>query len=150
VDGIIKLKGDRTKNGDAHDIPLSAPARNLLDSLPRISGSDFVFTVSGRKPVKDWSGAKSRLDGIVKIPAWRTHDLRRTAATGLQKLKVPLTVTEAILGHVAGSRGGIVKVYQTHQYSEEKCAALEAWGAHVMALVEGREPGKVLPMPRAS
>ena len=36
--------------------------------------------------------------------------------------------------------------YQRHTYDAEKRAALEAWGAHVMALVEGSKPGKVLPM----
>jgi hypothetical protein len=51
-----------------------------------------------------------------------------------------------VLNHVSGSRGGIVGVYQRHDYADEKRAALEAWGAHVMALVEGRKPGKVLPM----
>jgi integrase len=101
-----------------------------------------VFT-SG---LPDWSRAKSKLDGIVNAPPWRTHDLRRTTATGLQKLGTPLQVTEAILGHTAGSRAGVVGIYQRHDYASEKRAALEAWGAHVMALVEGREPGKVLPM----
>ena len=46
-------------------------------------------------------------------------------------------MTEACLGHTAGSRGGIVGVYQRHDYANEKRAALEAWGAHVMALIEG-------------
>jgi hypothetical protein len=74
------------------------------------------------------------------------HDFRRTAATNLQKLRVPLEVTEAILGHVSGSRAGIVGIYQKHDYAPEKRAALEVWGAHVMALVEGQALGKVLPM----
>jgi hypothetical protein len=73
------------------------------------------------------------------------HDFRRTIATGLQKLGTPLQVTEAILGHTSGSRGGIVGIYQRHDYANEKRTALEAWGAHVMALVEGQKPGKVLP-----
>jgi hypothetical protein len=63
----------------------------------------------------------------------------------LQKLKVGLQVTEAVLGHTAGSRAGVVGIYQVADYADEKRAALEAWGAHVMGLVEGREPGKVLP-----
>ena len=74
------------------------------------------------------------------------HDFRRTAATNLQKLRVPLEVTEAILGHVSGSRAGIVGIYQKDDYAPEKRAALEVWGAHVMALVEGQALGKVLPM----
>src|SRR5262249_1927532 len=39
----IHLEADRTKNGEAHIIPLSAAARSVLDSVPRIAGSDLVF-----------------------------------------------------------------------------------------------------------
>jgi hypothetical protein len=39
-----------------------------------------------------------------------------------------------------------VGIYQRHDYANEKRAALEAWGAHVVDLVEDREPGKVVPM----
>jgi hypothetical protein len=31
--------------------------------------------------------------------SWRVHDLRRTCASGLQKLGINVAVTEAILGH---------------------------------------------------
>jgi integrase len=146
VDGqTICLSGDRTKNGEAHSIPLSAPARSILANVKHIQGSEFVFTFSGKKPIVAWPLAKSRWDQMIAIAPWRIHDLRRTTATGLQKLKTPLQVTEAVLGHVSGSRAGIVGVYQRHDYADEKRAALEAWGAHVIALVEGA-PGKVLPM----
>jgi hypothetical protein len=60
-------------------------------------------------------------------------------ATGLQRLGVRLEVTEAVLNHVAGSRAGIIGVYQRHTWPDEKRAALVAWGAHVAAIVEGRE-----------
>jgi integrase len=139
----IKLKGERTKNGDARDIPLSRAGIAILEAGPRIAGSEFVF---GAKPVKAWPKAKVRLDELSGVTSWRIHDLRRTAATGLQKLGTPLQVTEAILGHTAGSRAGVVGVYQRHDYADEKRAALEAWGAHVVSLVEGKEPGKVVAM----
>ena len=78
------------------------------------------------------------------------HDLRRTLATGLQKLGVRLEVTEAVLNHVSGSRAGIVGIYQRHDWADEKRAALDAWGAHVMALVDGRAPqANVVPLQRA-
>jgi integrase len=146
LEDSIKLNGSRTKNGEPHDVPLSLPALALLEQVPRIAGSDFVFTATGKTPITAWAWAKAKLDGLSQVTSWRTHDLRRTAATGLQKLGTPLQVTEAILGHTAGSRAGIVGIYQRHNYANEKRAALEAWGAHVMALVEGREPGKVVPI----
>jgi integrase len=143
----IKLEGSRTKNGEAHNIPLSAAACAALHNLPRIANSEFVFTFSGHVPISGWSKAKFDLDDLAALTTpWIIHDLRRTCATGLQKLRTPLQVTEAILGHVSGSRAGVVGIYQRHDYADEKRAALEAWGAHVIALVEGRAPGKVLPM----
>ena len=144
-DGAIRLSGARTKNGQPHLIPLSSFARSILDSNPRTG--DFVFSLTGKFPIRNWSRAKADLDDYACITEpYVLHDFRRTAATNLQKLKVPLEVTEAILGHVSGSRAGIVGIYQKHDYAPEKRAALEVWGAHVMALVEGQALGKVLPM----
>jgi integrase len=128
IDGdAIKLEGDRTKTGVAHIIPLSAPALAVLESVPRIASSDFVF---GTKPISGWSRRKAELDAASGVTGWRIHDLRRTAATGMQRLGITLQTVEAVLGHVSGSRGGIVGVYQRHDFADEKRAALEAWGEH--------------------
>jgi hypothetical protein len=55
----------------------------------------------------------------------------------MARLNVPVRVTEAVLNHVSGTGGGIVAVYQRHDYGDEKRQALEAWGRFVMQLVEG-------------
>jgi integrase len=141
----ITLKGERTKTGEPKDIPLSRAAIPILRRIPRIAGSDFVF---GAKPVASWPRAKARVDELSGVTSWRIHDLRRTAATGLQKLGTPLQVTEAILGHTAGSRAGVVGIYQRHDYADEKRTALEVWGAHVMALVQECKTGEVVPTGR--
>jgi integrase len=147
IDGdTITLEGNRTKNGSPHTVPLSSAARALLDSLPRFAGSDFVFTTDGSKHITAWSSAKEKLDAVVKVEGWRIHDLRRTVATGLQKLGVGLQVIETILGHVGGSRSGIVKTYQKYSFQPEARAALEAWGARVVGLIEGRATGTVVPI----
>ena len=145
VDGTIHLEGERTKNGKPHVIPLSASARSIIASIEPKSAFVFPnhFRVGG-KPIAAWALTKKKLDEISGVSGWRIHDLRRTVATGLQKLGVGLQVTESILGHVSGSRGGIVGVYQRYDFAAEKASALEAWGAKVMALFEGREPGKVV------
>jgi integrase len=136
IDGAtIKLEGDRTKTGAPHIIPLSAVAQALLHSLPRIAGSDFVFTISGTKPISGWSRPKAKLDAKSGVTDWRIHDLRRTVATGMERLGVTRQTVEAVLGHTSGSRGGIVGVYQRHDYAAEKRAALEAWGTYVVVLV---------------
>jgi integrase len=146
-DKVITLEGARTKNGQPHTIPLSAPAVAILGDVFRVTGSEFLFTTTGKSSVSGWSKAKRQLDdGLGELPPWRIHDLRRTVATGLQKLGVSLQVIEAVLGHVSGSRAGVVGTYQRHSFDAEKRAALEAWGARVIGLVEGRKRAKVLPM----
>jgi hypothetical protein len=79
------------------------------------------------------------------------HDLRRTAATGLQRLGVRLEVTEAVLNHVGRSRAGVVGVYQRFDWVAEKRAALAAWARHVERLAAVGDPGaNVVRLPAAS
>ncbi len=82
----------------------------------------LVFTTTGKTVVSGHSRGKARLDREVAeiltgraaadkeevqpMPAWRGHDLRRTVATGLQRLGVRFEVTEAVLNHVSGARSG--------------------------------------------
>ena len=133
---VIRLSGDRTKSGEPHEIPLSIPACLIVAGLPHVGGGQYVFSRNGKTPAAGYAAAKKQLDDVVKIPAWRVHDLRRTVATGLQKIGVELTVTEAALGHVGGSRAGIVGIYQRHAYADEKRQALVLWAEHLMDLVK--------------
>ncbi|MGC2077993.1 MAG: hypothetical protein WA728_18565 [Xanthobacteraceae bacterium] len=75
--------------------------------------------------------------------------MRRTVATGLQRLGVRLEVTEAVLNHISGSRGGIAGVYQRHDWAVEKRAALDAWAAHVAAIGDGGAATNVVQLSRA-
>ena len=143
------IPGVRTKNGGAHLVPLSPQAQAILSVCPQFDESGLVFP-GLRGPFNGFGKAKVTLDKASGVKDWRLHDLRRTVATGLQRLGVRLEVTEAVLNHVSGSRAGIVGVYQRHHWADEKRTALAAWGAHVAAIVEGREAeGNVTPIPRA-
>ena len=137
-----QLPSTRAKNGKPHLIPLSSLAISVLDGIAgkkEWPSRGFVFSTTGKTPVSGFSKAKRRLDAYIcralgeKAAAepWRLHDLRRTLATGLQRLKVRFEVTEAVLNHVSGSRSGIAGVYQRHDWKKEKAAALAAWGAHL-------------------
>ena len=151
IDGdTIRLEGERTKNGEPHTIALSRQALTIIDGLPRMVGTEFVFTTTGTTCISGFSKAKTILDAEAAklnrghpLAQWHIHDLRRTAATGLQKLRVGLQVVETILGHVSGSRAGIVGVYQRHKFDDEKRVALETWARHIEALVSGK-PAKVV------
>lgn len=131
------LPPNRTKNGRAHIVPLSEPSRAILSTIARVSTKVFGAPASPGTAFNGWSKAKRRLDVASGVSDWRIHDIRRTVATGMQRLGVRLEVTEAILNHTGGSRAGIVGVYQRHTWADEKRAALDAWAAHVMSLATG-------------
>jgi integrase len=133
------LPATRSKNGKPHVVPLSAEMQTLLRAQPaRSEKTDLVFP-GERSVFSGWSKSKARLDRRSGVAGWTLHDIRRTVATGLQRLGVRLEVTEAVLNHVSGSRAGIVGIYQRHEWADEKRAALNAWGEHVAAIVEGRD-----------
>ena len=144
----ITLAAARTKNGVPHLIPLAPQARALIEELPHIAHSELVFTTTGTAPIGGWSKIKRALDAKVPGPEWHIHDLRRSVATGLQRLGINLQVIEAVLGHVSGSRHGIVGVYQRYDFDSEKRAALEAWARHVEAVVSGRPSATITPLVR--
>ena len=154
------IPATRTKNGTPHLVPLSQPASKILQALRSDGPGDvqgahqraklaLAFPGERGTPFSGWSKAKSALDTASGVSGWWLHDLRRTLATGLQRLGVRLEVTEAVLNHLSGSRAGVVGIYQRHDWAEEKRAALDAWSAHLLAASEGRLPaGKVLPFSR--
>jgi integrase len=145
---VWTIPAARAKNGIAHIVPLSVPMRALIAANEADTSRGPHAREAGERaqalvfpgrvgPFNGFGKSKAALDEASGVKEWRLHDLRRTMATGLQKLGVRLEVTEATLGHLSGSRAGIVGVYQRHDYAAEKRAALDAWGAHVAALVKG-------------
>ena len=135
----------RSKNGKAHAVPLSPPAWTIIQAQPK--GGDFVFsTTRGRKPVRNLSHLKARLDRELGFAPWVIHDLRRSVASGLQRLGVRVETIEATLGHRSGVFRGIVSTYQHHDYADERRAALTKWADHVERLISG-ELAPVLAFP---
>lgn len=136
------LPPERSKNKLPHLIPLSDPALAIIQSVPRVKGSDFLFGLGGRTGFTGYSKAKRRLDEAIielagdDLPEWNLHDLRRTCATSLAKLGVQPVVIEATLNHVSGVRSSIASVYNLHSYEAEKRAALALWGEHVLGIVD--------------
>lgn len=137
-----RLPAERSKNRQAHNVPLSSEALAVLGELTRQEDRDLIFG-SRTGPFQGWSGSKSRLDGqmlaalkkkngnAAKLMPWRLHDLRRTAATRMVDLGVLPHIVEAVLNHISGHRGGVAGVYNRATYDPEKRAALALWGEHV-------------------
>lgn len=118
-----KLPAERTKNGRQHDVPLSQTVHDILKDIVRVeSRARLVFTTTGETPVSGHFKARNRLARLmtevataergeaIEIEHWNLHDLRRTAATNMARLSIPVRVTEAALNHVSGTGGGIVAV----------------------------------------
>jgi integrase len=141
------IPGTRAKNGQPHLVPLSTAALDVLAMVRRIKGAGYLFTANGTTPVSGFAKAKTRLDREMAaaapepIPAFVIHDLRRTAASGMARLGVAPHVVEAVLNHRSGTIKGVAAIYNRFDYADEKRAALEAWGRHVLAACVGRAGG---------
>ncbi|WP_234050428.1 MULTISPECIES: site-specific integrase [unclassified Xanthobacter] len=132
--------------------------------------SPFVFTTTGKTPISGFSKAKVALDKAIsklmrqeaeaaRTPAndapeqggeeedapsianWRLHDLRRTMASGMARLGVPVHIVEKLLNHTSGTFAGIVSVYQRHDFATEKKEAAAAWGKHITSCTTEGDKG---------
>jgi len=128
------IPGHRTKSGGAHEVPLPLMAVDLLRSLPRFAGGDFVFsTTGGRNGIRSFGLYKAAIDArATGLVNWRFHDLRRTARTNLASLGVSPFIAELILGH---QQKGVHAVYDIHRYEIEKREALERWASRLRDIV---------------
>ena len=147
-DGTWHLLGTRTKNGRAHIVPLAPLARDLIASVQ--GKSNRVFTTTGRSPVSGWSRTKKRLDAAMlaiakkergsgtTLPAWRLHDLRRTAITNMVEFGVAPHVVELVVNHVSGARAGVAGVYNRSEMLGERRDALKRWARFIELLIDAK------------
>jgi integrase len=143
---LLRVPAARFKSEVEHLVPLSADACALLETLPRFTRGDFMFTARyGEAPVVNYGKAKERLDrymteelGHAPEP-FRLHDLRRTVRTRLSSLRVAFEVAEMVIGH--GKRGN-QRTYDQHQYIDE-IGALEMWAAKLRSFITPPPPNVV-------
>lgn len=136
--GVWEVPSSRTKSGRGHVTPLTPMMLSLLREMPR-HGS-LVFSVSGENELGNHSKLKLNLDAKIMelagddLEAWTLHDIRRTAATGMQRLGVSPDLIEVLQGRTrklgAGAR------YQRYDYLDERRAALEVWNGHLARLID--------------
>lgn len=96
------LPAERAKNGRAHVIHLSGLALEIIQGLPQINNSDYLFTLEGDRPVVGFAYAKERIV-LPSSERWTLHDLRRTACTGFARLGTPPHIADKILNHQTGT-----------------------------------------------
>ena len=144
---VWRLPRQRTKNAHPHVVPLAPQAWAIIAAQPRFAGCDYIFTTDGRRSIGGFSRLKSNLDRSMQ-PArpWVLHDVRRTAASGMQRLGTRVEVIEQVLNHRSGTFRGIVGVYQRHDYIDERRIALHRWADFVEQLASGQKRDTVVPM----
>lgn len=133
VDRSLVVPAERYKTRRQHTVPLSTPVRGLLQRLPRFGDSDFLFPSQGGKgdTISGFSRAAAicrRLSGVHVRP----KDFRTTMRTRMSQLSVRLDVAEMILGHV---QDRMVRIYDQHNFEQEKRAALEKYARHLKRVV---------------
>lgn len=136
--GLWTIPATIAKNGRLHVVPLTATALEIIRAQPkrkRKAGEpDFVFVGQyGAVPVARMRRAGAALSRVLGFD-FRSHDLRRTAATRMVAVGVPREHVSRVLNHVPAGPVA-TRAYDRHDYLSEKRAALERWEAELLRLL---------------
>ena len=136
-----------TKNSLTHRVWLPQAVRDIIAELGNgEEPTGFVFSGHGRRAIKELDGAMRDVCRRLGIEEKVTpHDLRRTHGSTITALGFGRDAMNRIQNH---REGGIADVYDRHHYEGETKRIMETVAAKIMALVEGKEDGKVLPFAR--
>jgi integrase len=134
---VWQVPAIRYKTGDAHVVPLSSSAREIVEGMPVINGSDFVFALSTGKPMRRFGQHVTALRKASGTDGWWVHDLRRSARSLLSRAGVDADHAERCIGHVIrGQRG----VYDRYSFAQEKKVAFEKLEKLIMQIVAEPPP----------
>lgn len=112
--------------------PLSAATLAVLAKVPRIAGSEYVFSADGRR-LGGMGRRKREIDQASGVTGWTLHDLRRTARSLMSRAGVTSEHAERCLGHVIS---GVEGVYDRHSYRNEMLIAYEKLATLISQIVD--------------
>jgi integrase len=139
------IRGEYSKNGLPHRVPLSPLALELLSQAKQLGDSPWVFP-SLKRDVHiredSVSYALYRNREVLGLADLMPHDLRRTAASHMTGMGISRLVVAKILNH---AERGITAVYDRHRYDAEKRQALDAWGRRLQSILHGK-PNNIVPL----
>ncbi len=151
-DGVWTIPAERAKNRVEHLVPLNSLALSILAEMKKLQDVEdkpaspwLLPSPRGGKPVSPESvnHALHRNLGHLGLEDLTPHDLRRTAASLMGRLKVPRFIISQCLNHVDRSVTGR---YDTHEYYPEKKDALDRLGVHIEALLAAGTADNVVVM----
>jgi integrase len=133
---VWTVRSAEREKGNIGAVQLPQAALDILASLPRISGSPFVFASNHgtAKHIANSGLTKRRFDAKLpmKVGHWTLHDLRRTARSLMSRAKVSREDAERVLGHAVGL---VESTYDVHQYLEGKSEALAKLASLIDSIV---------------
>ena len=142
--------GDGRKSDRQFVVPITADIAGYFAELKVLSGlSKFVLPIQklmkGRETC-DASMRQQTINNILnrlcgdlqgKVRPFTPHDLRSTARSHFSVLGVNVVVAERCLNH---SLGGLLAIYDVHDYLDERRNALDLWCSKLACLeLEGRK-----------
>jgi integrase len=140
------LPATRSKNGSSRVTPITGLALEIIEPrLKAASGGLLFASLSGTTPRANIVGSaiivrRQRMP----IACFTSHDLRRTVATEMAKLGLPLDLVATVLGQEAG--GGETRVLRRHyihnQFVDRKTAALRQWDRRLRSVLAARAAGE--------
>ena len=139
VEWTWTLPASRSKNKKARVTPLVGAAREIVRERLKdmVEGNLFVTETGASYSSSNVGGFLLNRRGRLPVSNFTTHDLRRTVATQLVEMDVPLESVAAVLGHSAG--GGeartLVRHYVRTDLLERKGNILGAWDLKLHALL---------------
>lgn len=153
--GIWTIPPARSKNKREHQVPLSGLAveiigQQIADAQALAKRKDravpkWIFPAPGSRAAVTGASvpkAVKRLeeDGkVMGLEPWTPHDLRRTAATGMEELGVSPFVVGHVLNHVSATKSTVTsRVYARYDYMREKRDALDLWADRLAGLIGGK------------
>jgi integrase len=133
-------------------VPLPPLARTIIqEALEAATSKTHLFVGERGKPYRsDWMAkvVKRALDSHneelaedERIPRLTIHDLRRTVATCMERMGIPMTVIAATLNHISAKQASVTQRHYAHaDLNMEIRAALTRWQATVEAILAGADP----------
>ena len=131
----------RSKNGKQRVTPLVGCARAIVEARLEAAGDGLLFPSETGAPLTSNSVGTALYNRRhrMPIPPFTSHDLRRTAASMMLELGIPLDVIGAIVGHgseddrkLAHAESGTIS---NQILIERKTRALEKWDARLQAII---------------
>jgi integrase len=141
-EGVWEIPAARSKNKNAHRVPLSPLACDLLNHVQELCrGSLWLFP----SPRVDGLMVPTAVTRAMRVNLSRIgvekatpHDLRRTAASNMTEMGIPRLVVSKVLGH---SDGSVTAIYDRFEYWPQKKQALDAWAQRLQEITSG-EPAE--------